>query len=70
VVWAGLQFWWGNTFDCGSKWFANKSSRSRVQNIMNRERVVPQCTRDLLAKYTAHATSASCGAVMDMDLKL
>jgi dihydroxyacid dehydratase/phosphogluconate dehydratase len=29
----------------------------------------PHYTRGLLAKYAAHVTSASFGAMMDMDLK-
>ena len=31
---------------------------------------VPSYTRGVLAKYAAHVTSASFGAVTDMDLKL
>ena len=30
----------------------------------------PHCTRGVLAKYAAHVTSASLGAVPDADLKL
>ena len=30
----------------------------------------PRCTRGVLAKYAAHVTSASLGAVTDADLKL
>jgi len=30
----------------------------------------PRYTRGVLAKFAAHVTSASLGAVMDMDLKL
>jgi hypothetical protein len=52
------------------KWLANKSCRARVQNIVNREIFAPQHTRGVLAKYAAHVTSASFGAVTDMDLKL
>jgi dihydroxyacid dehydratase/phosphogluconate dehydratase len=37
---------------------------------VNWEIVAPQYTRGLLAKYAAHVTSASFGAVTDMDLKL
>ena len=33
-------------------------------------RDAPRYTRGVLAKYAAHVTSASLGAVTDMDLKL
>jgi len=32
--------------------------------------IKPRYTRGVLAKYAAHVTSASLGAVTDMDLKL
>jgi hypothetical protein len=31
---------------------------------------MPRCTRGVLAKYAVHMTSASFGAVTDLDLKL
>jgi dihydroxy-acid dehydratase len=34
------------------------------------EKPVPRYTRGVLAKYAAHVTSASLGAVTDKDLKL
>jgi dihydroxyacid dehydratase/phosphogluconate dehydratase len=52
------------------KRLADKSCRDRVQTIVNREIVAPRYTRGVLAKYAAHVTSASFGAVTDMDLKL
>jgi len=52
------------------KWLANKSCRAKIQTIVNREIFAPQHTRGVLAKYAAHVTSASFGAVTDMDLKL
>jgi dihydroxyacid dehydratase/phosphogluconate dehydratase len=51
------------------KWLANKSCRASVQNMANRKRPAPRYTRGVLAKYAAHVTSASFGAVTDMDLK-
>ena len=34
------------------------------------KKTAPRYTRGVLAKYAAHVTSASLGAVTDMDLKL
>ena len=34
------------------------------------KKFAPRYTRGVLAKYAAHVTSASFGAVTDMDLKL